>query len=109
MKACIVFRITGDTMQLDGFVRNFELLDDLEIVAICCPKDTLGQIDENYFRTVDETSLDLYFGIALSAESTYELVMEQYHQRPEMAIKIEVVDDRAGIAEEPFLVRPSER
>jgi hypothetical protein len=35
--------------------------------------------------------------------------MEQYHQRPEMAIKIEVVDDRAGIAEEPFLVRPSER
>jgi hypothetical protein len=109
MQVCIVFRITGNTMQLDGFVRNFELLDDLEIVAICCPKNTPDQIDKNYSRAVDETSLDLYFSIALSAESTYELVMDQYHQRAGMAIKIEVVDDCAGTVEEPFLVRPGAR
>jgi hypothetical protein len=109
VKACIVFRITGNIMQLDGFVRDFEHLDDLEIVAICCPKDTPGHIDENCFCTFDETSLDLHFGIALSAESTYELVMEQYHQRAEMGIRIEVVDDRTGTAEEPLLVRPSAR
>jgi hypothetical protein len=104
---CVILRVTGNAVQLDGFVRNFELLDDLEIVAISRPKNVPGQIGEDYSRAVDDISLDLHFAIAQSAESTYELVMDQYHQQAGIEIRIEMVDDRGGVAEEPFLVRPS--
>jgi hypothetical protein len=104
---CVILRVTGNAVQLDGFVRNFELLDDLEIVAISRPDNVSDQIGEDHSRAVDDISLDLHFAIARSAESTYELVMEQYHQRAGIEIKIEMVDDRAGAAREPFLARPS--
>jgi len=97
-KISTIFRITGSAAELDGFVRSFELLDNgLGIVAIRYHENTPARIDEIY--PVDQISLDLHFGAALSADSTCELVMEQFHNSQRDGMKIEQVDDRAGAAE----------
>lgn len=95
-----IFRITGSAAELDGFVRSFELLESgLGIVAIRYHGNSRAQIDEIY--PVDRISLDLHFGASLSADSTCELVMEQFRnsQRDGIDIKIEQVDDRARAPE----------
>jgi len=95
-----IFRITGSAAELDGFVRSFELLDhDLGIVSIRYRGNTPARIGEIY--PVDQISLDLHFGAALSTDSTRELVMEQFRnsQRDGIGMKIEPVDDHAEAAE----------
>jgi hypothetical protein len=95
-------RITGMAVELDGFVRSFELLDDdLELVSISY--HNLGapdQADDVPREVGDLISLDLHFGVGPNAESTYELVMEHFRsfQRRGIDMQIEQVDDPARAA-----------
>jgi hypothetical protein len=97
-----VLRVTGSAVEIDGFVRCFELVDDLEIVSIRCAGNTPGRKDGISSCAADRISLDLHFGIGLGTESTYELVMEQFrnYQRDGIGMEIELVHYRAGAAEE---------
>ncbi len=96
-----ILRITAGAVELDGFVRSFELSDDIGIVSIRRHENGSGQIGKIYPDATDEISLDLHFGTAASADSAYELVLWQFHsfQRDGISMKIEHVHDRAGAAE----------
>ena len=102
VKISTIFRVTGSAAQLDGFVRSFELLDEgIEIISIRYRANAPARIGELYPRAADQISLDLHFGGPLSADSTYDLVMEQFRnsQRDGFYMKIEPVDDHAEAAE----------